>query len=499
MRILGFDTNLKRSKPLADTSITEGSRRASSVYLMPWETSRNEVILPHDFNQLTNCFKSWVYICASKNATSIATCKLKLYVAKPSSNSKLLVKTKDITRQQEKYLSNISGLGRYINKAAKVEEILEHPFLDMLVHVNPLINRFDLFELTQLYLEMTGNSYWYVPKNGLNIPSQIWVIPSQNMRIVPDKNSMLKGYVYKLGTVDIPFDVSEIIHFKFSSITSQLYGMSPLAAVSSSFVFDQNIRNFENTLMKNNARPEAILESPNSINDKEFERLRAQWKEQYGGERNSGKTIILEKGLVYKPITMSAKDIQFMIGRKNAREEICAAFGVPLSKVTVEDVNKANAKMGEWQYSKDTIEPRLRRNEEKINEQLMPMYDDNIFVAYDTPIPEDEEFDLRKQESNLRTFVTTINEVREEEGKDTVEWGDVPIAPMGMAPLGSQQAPQYPGANTAPNNFEKPTLENGRPRETTPERGPVEPSDAVSPKELDEFVNKVVKMIKERI
>jgi hypothetical protein len=88
----------------------------------------------------------------------------------------------------------------------------------------------------------------------------------------------------------------------------------------------------------------------------------------------------------------------------------------------------------------DTIEPRLRRIEETINEKLMPMYDENLFVAYDSVVPDDKAFELTTRTANLGSYVTTVNEEREKMGLDKVAWGDVPLAPPTIAPLGSQPA-----------------------------------------------------------
>jgi hypothetical protein len=291
------------------------------------------------------------------------------------------------------------------------------------------------------------------------------------MKIVPGQNNIIKGYVYSHGITKVPFEPEEIIHFKFPSPTSQLYGMSPLVAVAGAYSFDRNIRKFEDTLMKNNARPEAILETQGVIGDREYDRLKEQWQMNYGGSTKVGKTIILEKGLSYKPITMSVKDINYLMGRKMAREEIAAAYGVPMSKLTTESVNLANARVGEWQYKKDTLEPRLRRIEEKLNEKLVPMFDDKLFFAYDTPVPEDETFDLQERRTNLSIYLTTINEERAKLGLDPVEWGDKPIAPVNMQPLGTP-VPTEQGANP-PGEPGRPEVPVAGPAEVVPPAGEV--------------------------
>jgi phage portal protein BeeE len=191
---------------------------------MPWQQDRPLSTLVDNY-ELIDAFKSWVYVCASKNAQAVAKVPLKLFVAKKNASKKLLVQTKSIDRREETRLRSISGLDQYVRKAAKIEEVTDHPFFDLIQSVNPMINRFDLWEITQLFLEMTGNSYWYVVKNAMDVPTMIWPIPTQGMYVVTGSGStMIKGYVYKLGVRTVPFEVDEIIHFRFSSLKSQIYG-----------------------------------------------------------------------------------------------------------------------------------------------------------------------------------------------------------------------------------------------------------------------------------
>jgi SPP1 gp7 family putative phage head morphogenesis protein len=101
------------------------------------------------------------------------------------------------------------------------------------------------------------------------------------------------------------------------------------------------------------------------------------------------------------------------------------------------DATRANAENAMYMYMKDTILPRVCRVEQKINEKLCPMYDGDLFVAFDNPVPEDREFRLKEREVNLRTGYSSINLERQEDNLDEVEWGDIPIMAAGMVPLGS--------------------------------------------------------------
>lgn len=424
MRVFGYEIKKAAIDP-----------RMGNVMSFPWERGR-DAISPFDFKALVNAYTSWVYICATKNAEAVAAATIKLYVMKSSKSQKVLVKTKPVMKQVRDQLIEKANLYNYVQKAVDVEEVLEHPILEVFKKVNPFINRFDLWFLTEVFLELTGNAYWYTLRDGLGMVTQIWPLPSQHVRVAIDKSSgLLGGYLYTKGMVKIPFEPEEIVHFKFGSPLDQIYGQGPLSAILETFKYDQSIRVFEDTLMRNMGRPEAVLETDQPVDKITFDRIKTEWINNYAGENKVGKTIILPKGLTYKGITMSPKDMQYIVARRMNREEIAAAFGVPMSKLTTEHVNLANANVGERQYIKDTIEPRLRRMEEKLNEYLIPSFDTSLFVAYGDILPEDQEMRMKERSNRLSLGYSSINEERFIDGFEAVPWGEVPLLPSSWVPL----------------------------------------------------------------
>jgi SPP1 gp7 family putative phage head morphogenesis protein len=141
----------------------------------------------------------------------------------------------------------------------------------------------------------------------------------------------------------------------------------------------------------------------------------------------AGKYMLLTAGL--KPLTVGSKpkDINYEVGLNLTRDEVCAAFGVPVSMVTTNSVNRSNAESGLLQYSRFTILPRLERIEQVINQDIMPFYDQNLFVAFDNPVPQDKEFELEESDTRLKNQSLTINEYRESKGEEPVEWGEEPL------------------------------------------------------------------------
>ena len=74
--------------------------------------------------------------------------------------------------------------------------------------------------------------------------------------------------------------------------------------------------------------------------------------------------------------------------------------------------------------------PRLRRRDEKLNEQLIPLYDPTGRLFFHTPdaTPANQQFLLAQEQADLRWGVRTINEVRASRGMPTVPWGDRPMS-----------------------------------------------------------------------
>ena len=73
--------------------------------------------------------------------------------------------------------------------------------MTLLQNVNPIYNSFDLFELTQVYLEVHGKAFWYVHKNLLGVPDEIWILPTQNVmpKRQPGSGKPIDYYEYRAG------------------------------------------------------------------------------------------------------------------------------------------------------------------------------------------------------------------------------------------------------------------------------------------------------------
>lgn len=455
MRIFGYDITKASSDSGRNTNV------ALDITSSSWE--RNQGTVGHEnYEELVKQYKNWVYVGVFKNSVAVARYPLKLYARKKNKETKIISKHRDVDSSFYKFLENTSHLRKFTIDTDAIVEITEHPLLDLLNKVNPQMNKFDLFSKTDMFLELAGNAYWYLVLNQLGLPVQIWPVSPVNMKInvletASKTGDFISGYTFKSGLNTIQFKPEEIIHFSFPSPYSNIYGMGPLAAGQDSIIFDHTSREYENILIKNQCRPDVVLQTDQPITDVQAKSFLARLRMSFAGKKGLGKWMLLDRGLKAVPLNLPLREMGFIQGRKASKEEIAGLLGVPVSKLTTEDVNLANASIGEVQYIRDTIAPRLTFIEEKLNEALVPKYDENLFLTYGDVIPMDKTYRLMELEKHLTTQYSTINEERKIDGKEPVEWGDKPIAlqqqeQMGTEgnPFESNEIPQAGSENTPP-------------------------------------------------
>jgi len=397
-----------------------GKRKGALLpYLYPYQYGR-ELHSDEDFYAMINSYRSWIYVASNKNASTVANTPLRLYVAKNNKSQRVKrVQTKAVDIKQERFIRENPFLNNIpaIRKASSFEEVLDHPFLDLKTNVNPFVNSFDLFEMTQLYQELTGNAFWHILEDKFGVPREIWLIPPQNCKIMPDAKKFISGYKYIKSTEEIDLSERSIIHFKMPNPKNQYYGSSPVTSIAEEYGLAKSINEYEAAIFRNGGNNlNGVFETDSELGDHEFERLKIEIKQMLGGASKGGSMPLLDHGLKYKPFTNnSPKDMSYLGGRDRIKEAVLNAFGQALGMYSSE-ANRNNADAAIATFMQFTIQPRLRRIEEKLNEKMIWRYDEKLFVAYDNCIPSDKLFELNQSVKHIQTSITSVDEERDKLG-----------------------------------------------------------------------------------
>ena len=384
---------------------------------------------------LVRKYWGWTYMCAQVSAARFASTPLKVYAARGKGQS--VVKNfaaHKVDKAQSAWLRKRIGKSLpQVMGAEEFEELEEHPLLDLFEKVNDQENGFEMRELTCTMLDLTGDAYWYVERDKMGVPSKLFLLRSQWVRIVPDAKKFIGEFVYGENVFDDPvrFQPSEVIHFKYPNPTDPWYGMGPVQAAAYAIEGNEMREKFMIATMANMARPDLIVKYvEGALEPKERGELEREWNAMFRGPQNAGKVKITDFRYEIDKVGWTPQELRFNEGEDWIMKKICGAFPVPIGLVDTSQISRApraGMEGADLFMAQFNTLPRCTRIEEKLNEQLCPMYDDRLFVAFDNPVPKDRREQLNEDATKLGVCLTTINEIRKRDGDDPVEWGDTPI------------------------------------------------------------------------
>ncbi|WP_346988893.1 phage portal protein [Bacillus sp. SW7] len=128
---------------------------------------------------------------------------------------------------------------------------------------------------------------------------------------------------------------------------------------------------FSKSLLENFALPTGVIETASKMSETAVKRLRKGWESLYGGARNAGRTVVLEEGLTYKPISLKPDELQLTDSKKVTTSEIARLFNVPESMIN-SNLNKYNNNAAEnLNFLQYTLSPIISAIESALDKSLL--------------------------------------------------------------------------------------------------------------------------------
>lgn len=319
---------------------------------------------------------------------------------------------------------------RYVGGKPTTKEIYEHEALSLLHYVNRISTLYDLIEATQTYLELTGEAFWVVIREGGQV-NEIWPLRPDWIRIIPSKTEFIDHYVYYAGgvmseAVQIPKE--NMIPFKYFNPLNPYRGKGTTQAAALPFDILNYAQEYNRNFFFNSAIPSMVFTSEQSISEQTVKKFLTQWQSSFGGRSKSNKIAFLGKGMKVDKTSFASKELDFTEQMKQMRDDVLAVFKVPKSIIGItDDVNRANADSTKRAFMERVITPRMRKLVDSINEFYLPLFvgdSNDLFFDFTDPSPEDVEIKLKRYENGRQNNWLTPNEIRIEENLEPIEGGD---------------------------------------------------------------------------
>lgn len=220
-----------------------------------------------------------------------------------------------------------------------------------------------------------GNSYIY-PEWQRNDLMAIHHIPARNINVEKYVNKNLpfvvNGVVKVVGADGsmvefLPDDLMIIL--KNSEDGLQSTGVLDLNAELLNLALNQ--QEYSSSLLENGSLPMAILSTPSKLSDKAMERITKSWRSAYQGGKNAGKTVVLEDGMDYKPVSLNPNELDLSTSKNSTLSDIARVFGIPESMLNA-DANKYNSnEQNNLHFLQYTLEPVITAFESALNKSLL--------------------------------------------------------------------------------------------------------------------------------
>ena len=344
------------------------------------------------------------------------------------------------------------------------EQVYDHEILDLLNNPNMFMTARQLWNLYYQYLNLTGEAYILkLDKDGSpltdtrKLPSALFPLPSHMCSFNYEGKSSYDEITINFSGIEYP--VTAILRDINPDPENPYVGVSIVRKSALTVDTDVQMKQWNNKLFKNGARPGIVVEVPDQLKDDAYKRLKQQFDEQYKGAGNAFNRVILEGGAKISPFMMSQQDLDFLESKRFTRDEILAMFKVSASNLGItEDVNRANAEAQKAQFTERCVVPRLDQAVDMLNQRLIyPIYGNEYELSYENPVPEDQEMKLKEAQAGVNSWLT-IDEVRETYGLEPLADGlgkelYVPISsiPISEVSIGAEtSSPEPSGATEEP-------------------------------------------------
>jgi len=321
---------------------------------------------------------------------------------------------------------------------------------DLFRRPNFSLSRYDLWKETAAWWFIEGEAFWWFGADySGGIPKEIYILDPRKMQ---HESELLSGgmlstgqlgvnftlkkprrWFYHIGAELIPILSDEIIHFKDFNPWNSIRGVNPLLSLSMELEQDYYANKSNSQLLKNNAIPQGILKTEQTLRPEEADQLERRWESKYGAVKAGRKIAVLGKGTNFEPLSFTPEVVKLFELKRWNLYTILARYGIPPRVANISDRSSAlSGKDTTEQHSafwKFTLIPILRQYEQILESQFFIRFglkEQGVFDLWDIPeLQESEDAQSKRDIAEINAGIKTINDVLKERGKEPKAWGDV--------------------------------------------------------------------------
>jgi HK97 family phage portal protein len=334
----------------------------------------------------------------------------------------------------------------------------DHYLEPLLQRPNNWQSRMEFWEQMMGALLLRGNAYAAVVSDHRGYPSYLvpvnpdqvwlWQAPDGDLFYQVARHGLHEMAVLKPLPLMVP--ASDMIHLRWITFNS-LWGASRIGLARDGIALALSQQELAARLAGNSTNLGGVLTTDQKLTPELAEAVKKRWKERMAGLVNAGEVAVLERGLKWERLGMTAQDAEFVASRNLQIAEIARMFRMPPHKIGVsERMAGTQLEQLDQDYMNNTVSSYLERIEQKLTHHFN-LDLDGVFVEFDISrfLRASIQTRMNSYRTAIMSGVMTPNQASRAEGLPDDPNGDVRLQPANMVPLGSvPMTTAGPGSDT---------------------------------------------------
>lgn len=269
--------------------------------------------------------------------------------------------------------------------------ITNHPIINLLNKPNNSHTWSSFVKGIVSFYYLHGNVF--IMKTNKERAKEIYLLNPENVEVIlknePQIGSLpISHYIYTENGHRYEIEPSLVLHIKAFNPgvywENNIYGLSPLKPASKSIILNNRAKDWNISLIENNARLSGALVSRERLPQKTKEELQKMINEIYSSPENAGRPILLEGGLDWKEMSLNPVELDWSNALKISATEICLVLGIP-EELLHQSSNSsyANQRMAIKSFYYNTVIPFMRLLLENLNYWLVMPFGQNLRLTFD--------------------------------------------------------------------------------------------------------------------
>lgn len=338
------------------------------------------------------------------------------------------------------------------DEAGNESWIPDHEASRLLARPNADMSMRRLMEMTQVYLDTTGQALWIKSRDRLGRPAALYPfsgddfsVRRRNADLANNQPARLYG-IFKVNVMNADgrvesrdYPAEDVVYFSYFDPTDMRGGQAPLDAALAMLNIGHDLRTSIQAALKNSMMPSGAFSVEGELTDHQWERM-LDLLESRQGPQGTGKPLLIENGGQWIEFAMTLKDLMAPEAWRMVEAVVASCFQVrpELLGLLVGMENSPWSHMSEARriFYDDTIRPLWGFYADEITEQLLRPIDDDprVLVRFDTSKVQALQADIeaRSETAARMKAAWTVNDLRAYTGQEPFDDGD----PRGQVIIG---------------------------------------------------------------